>query len=318
MNPIVSIVIPAYNSAAFIERTLDSVNRQSFRNFEVIVVDDGSLDDTQKIVDSFFRRNAMNGQCIRQDNKKIAGARNTGIRVAKGDYIALLDSDDVWYPEKLAVVMKEFESHPHIDLICHNENIVRKGCPVKKSRYGPAVPMMYERLLFKGNTLSPSATVLKKEKAILIGGFCENANFNTVEDYDFWLRLSRVAKFHFLNQTLGEYQVVEGSASRQIEYHSANHEALVKDHLDHYFCDKRSILVRLRMRKCVSRVYRATVFQLIHEDGSSVKLGKYLLKMLITCPLDLKNIASAFIAVAYVGKRATQRFCKQMFSFSLK
>src|SRR2546425_1425031 len=291
--PLVSVVIPAFNAAAFIERTLDSVHAQTYSSYDIIVVDDGSSDDTHEVVEHYFKRHGMSGQCIRQINKKIAAARNTGMRAARGAYIALLDHDDLWHPEKLAVVMREFELHPEADLICHNENITLNSRVLRVSRNGPGVRDMYECLLFSGNRLSPSATVLRRDKVLAIGGFCENPDFNTVEDYDFWMRLSKTAKFHFLDRVLGEYQVVDRAASRQVEYHYSNMEKMLQTPFSAYFGDSPGVIARLRIRRRLSMVYRSALGHLMEYKESKENQRQYVFKMLRTFPIEPKNLARA-------------------------
>lgn len=288
--PTVSVVIPAYNAAAFIERTLDSIRTQQYTDYEVIVVDDGSTDGTSDVVRRYFARYGIAGRCIQQPNRQIAAARNTGMRAAQGTYIALLDHDDLWHPEKLNFVMQEFAHHPDVDLICHNEEIVRDGRVLRISRNGPAAPHMYQRLLFSGNTLSPSATVFRKNKALSISGFREHPEFNTVEDYDFWMRFSRVAQFHFLNRTLGVYQIVEWAASSRIEYHHTNLEHLLRDHFSAYFGPCPGRVARLRIRRRLSAVYRSAATQLMNVNEEAGTQREYVLRMLRTFPFDPVNL----------------------------
>lgn len=112
----VSVVIPAYNAAAFIRRTIDSVLAQSYRHFEVIVVDDGSPDDTADVVNGY----GPPVRCIRQANAGDADARNTGITAAAGEWIAMLDHDDEWLPAKLQRQMHLLAEHPHLRWCCTN------------------------------------------------------------------------------------------------------------------------------------------------------------------------------------------------------
>lgn len=290
-NPKVSVVIPAYNAAAFIERTLESVLRQTFRSYEVIVVDDGSSDGTHQIVERWLARSGLAGRCIRQTNQKIAAARNAGMKAARGEFIALLDADDLWDPPKLETVMAEFDTRPDVDLICHNERITKEGETVRVTRNGPWVQGMYEFLLFKGNSLSPSATVVRKDKALSIGGFREDPEFNTVEDYDFWMRLSQRARFHFLDCVLGEYTLMEGAATRRIEYHTSNTESMLKDHLRARFGDDPGLLARLRIRKRLAVVYRSAARQLMDYRESPELQRTYVWRMIRTFPFDPKNLA---------------------------
>jgi glycosyltransferase involved in cell wall biosynthesis len=289
----VSVVVPAWNAAAFIEKTLDSVRAQTYKDYEVIVVDDGSTDDTQRVVDAWLARHRVPGRCIRQENKKIAGARNTGMRAARGRWIALLDHDDLWRPEKLAVMMAEAQAHPEADLLCHNEDIVKDGAVVRTSRNGPAVDGMYERLLLVGNALSPSASVFKRDKALEIGGMREDAQFNTVEDYDFWMRLSRVAKYRFVDRVLGEYQLVERAASRRLEYHYGNLECLLRDHFRSHFGERPALGARLAMRRRLGGAFRAALGELMKHHENPELQASYARRMLAQCPWDPKNLARA-------------------------
>ncbi|MCX5788618.1 MAG: glycosyltransferase family A protein [Elusimicrobia bacterium] len=300
--PLVSVVIPAYNAAAFIEKTLDTVRAQTFKDYEVIVVDDGSTDGTCEVALRYLARHGLRGRAIRQENKKIAAARNTGMRAAQGAYIALLDHDDLWRPEKLEEVMAEFKRRPEVDLVCHNENIVKDGVVVRTSANGPGVDRMYDRLLMAGNALSPSASVFKKEKALAIGGMRENPEFNTVEDYDFWMRLSKTARFHFLGRVLGEYQLVERAASRRVEYHHSNLEALLHDHFKTRFGERPSLSDRLRMRRRLASVYRSALGQLMFHGEDPELQVRYLRRMLSTFPWDPRNLARAFLWLLRRGR----------------
>lgn len=291
--PRVSVVIPAYNAAAFLERTLDSVRGQTYRDWELMIVDDGSSDDTHGVADRYLVRHGLPGRVVRQPNLRIAAARNAGLRAAHAPYVALLDHDDLWYPDKLAVVMAEFDRHPDVDLVCHHENIVRDGLVLRVSRNGPAGLRMYERLLFCGNALSPSASVFRRDRALAVGGFRENPEFNTVEDYDFWMRLSRVARFHFVDRVLGEYQVVERAASRRVEYHHGNMEAMLRDHFAAYFGERPGWIARLRIRRRLSVVYRSALSQLMGHGELPLAQRQYVRRMLVAFPLDPKNLVRA-------------------------
>lgn len=300
----VSVVIPAYNAADFIERTLESVRAQTYRSYEVVVVDDGSTDSTHEIVTRWLALSGVAGTCIRQVNKRIAGARNAGMRAARGEFIALLDHDDLWDPEKLAVVMAEFDRHPEMDLVCHNERVTRDGVTVGITRNGPAVESMYEYLLLKGNALSPSATVVRRDKALAIGGFREDPEFNTVEDYDFWMRLSQRGRFHFLDRVLGEYTLVDRAASRRIEYHAANTVSMLQNHFRSHFGDDPGLFARLAIRRRLAVVYRSALRQLVTHSESPEIQQSYVWRMLRTFPFDPKNLARATEWIATTAARA--------------
>jgi len=288
--PRVSIVIPAWNAAAFIEKTLSTVAAQTFRDFELIVVDDGSKDATKEVVDLFLKKNSLRGRCIKQANKKIAGARNTGIKAAEAGLISFLDHDDLWFLNKLARVIAEFDAHPEADLVCHDENIIKNGALVRVSHNGPLVENMYERLLFEGNALSPSATTVRKAKLFEAGLFREDPEFNTVEDYDLWMRLARICRMRFLDEILGEYQLVERGASNKIVYHNTNLEHLLRDHFKNF--PSPDAAVRARMRRRLGVMCRSAA-RLLIAQGDIQAAGAYAKRAAAEYPWDWKNLAVA-------------------------
>jgi glycosyltransferase involved in cell wall biosynthesis len=301
--PRVSVVVPAWNAAAFIEKTLATVAAQTFKDFEVIVVDDGSADDTKAVVEAFLAKNALAGRCVRQENKKIAGARNTGIRAAAGELIAFLDHDDLWFPEKLAKTVAEFDAHPDADLVCHDENVIKDGALVRVSRNGPRADDMYGKLLFDGNALSPSATTVKKTKLLEAGLFREDPEFNTVEDYDLWMRLARVCRMRFLPEVLGEYQLVERGASNKIVYHHENLEHLLRDHFKN-FSDP-DARTRRRMGRRLGVMCRSAA-RLLLAQGDARTAGAYARRAVAEAPGDWKNWATlALWALKLPGARWT-------------
>ncbi|MBI4677692.1 MAG: glycosyltransferase family 2 protein [Elusimicrobia bacterium] len=291
--PRVSVVIPAYNAASFIETTLDSIRAQTFTDYEVVVVDDGSQDGTHRVAEAYLSGHRLEGRVIRQENKKIAGARNTGMRAAAGEFIALLDHDDLWRPDKLALVMREFELHPETGLVGHHIAVTKDGAVVRVIRKGPAAARMYERLLLEGNAVSPSAAVFRKDRALAIGGFREELEYVTVEDYDFWMRLSKVAPFRFIDRILSEYPLRETSASARIGFHHRNLETLLRRHFLEHFGPTPGLLDRLRMRRRMAAAFRSALGRLLETDGPAEEARDYALRMLSEYPLDPKNLARA-------------------------
>lgn len=290
---VVSVVIPAYNAAAFICRTLDSVRAQTFTGHETIVVDDGSTDGTGDVVEEYVACHRMRARVVRQQNRGIAGARNTGMREARGTYVALLDHDDLWYPEKLAVVLAEFDRYPETDLVCHDQNITRNGRVVHVSRRRLPRGGLYQALLLGGNRLSPSATTFRRDKALAIGGFDERPEYLTVEDYDFWLRFSRKGRIRFIERVLGEYVLLERAASRRIVFHHKALEVMLRDHLSAYLQSHSGLMARLQARRRLARVYRSAARQLIAHGEAVPEQQALIGRMLRTYPFEPRNIAVA-------------------------
>ena len=183
-NPLVSVIIPTYNRGWIIEEAIDSVLAQDFKDFELIVVDDGSTDDTGQILDSYDQDLIV----LRQSNKGVSAARNRGIAAAKGRLIAFLDSDDLWLPRKLSSQVDFLNSNP-VAVINQTEEIwIRNGVRVNpKTRHHKFAGMIFERSLALC-LVSPSAAMMKRSLFDEVGLFDED--LPACEDYDLWLRIS--------------------------------------------------------------------------------------------------------------------------------
>ncbi|EMN47113.1 glycosyltransferase-like protein, family 2 [Leptospira interrogans str. L1207] len=235
MNPLVSVVIPTYNHADFLKLSLASVINQTYLNWEAIVIDNHSNDNTDEVV-SFFGNSKVRLTKIK-NNGVISISRNLGIKEAKGDWISFLDSDDLWFPNKLERVVFEIQKlENQIDVLCNDEYMVHLNQKKKITlNYGPFEDDFYRKMLFYGNRLSTSATTVRKkflkEKELL---FNENQEFVTVEDYDFWLRLAKEnARFLFIPEVLGEYTIHNSNQSAALERHLNHLENLVRYHVFH-------------------------------------------------------------------------------------
>ncbi len=183
-NPLVSVIIPTYNRGWILKEAIDSVLAQDFLDFELIVVDDGSNDNTPDILEAYQEDIII----VRQNNKGVSAARNRGIASASGDFIAFLDSDDLWLPEKLSRQVEFFNSNPDA-MICQTEEIwIRNGVRVNpKKRHKKFSGMIFEHSLSLC-LVSPSAVMIKKSLFEEVGLFDES--LPACEDYDLWLRIS--------------------------------------------------------------------------------------------------------------------------------
>ncbi|MGA8180447.1 MAG: glycosyltransferase [Desulfobacterales bacterium] len=182
--PRVSVIIPTYNRARIIEEAVDSVLAQDYKDFELIIVDDGSQDNTSEVLAAYG-----NGASILfQKNKGVSAARNRGISEASGKLIAFLDSDDLWLPQKLSAQVEFFDQRPEA-LICQTEEIwLRNGIRINpKHRHKKPSGMIFEPSL-KLCLVSPSAVMIRRDLLDTTGGFDET--LPACEDYDLWLRIS--------------------------------------------------------------------------------------------------------------------------------
>ncbi len=216
--PLFTVVIPTYNQADYLKEAIDSVLAQSFAEFEIIVVNNHSTDNTRGVIEEFHDPRI---KAIDFSNEGVIGAgRNVGIRAAKGDYVCFLDSDDTWYPEKLAEVAQVIQEDPEIGLICHNQDMVRDGVVEQQTNYGPPsdyTGKIYDYVLGASNGPSTSATTVSRSVLEDVSGFSEDRAFITVEDYELWLRLAKVCRFHFIDSVLGTHMFHGESSSNNAE-----------------------------------------------------------------------------------------------------
>lgn len=210
-QPLVSVVIPTYNHAHFLPEALQGLIDQTYPNWQAVVVNNFSSDNTEAVVAGFgdARIRLINFA----NHGVIAASRNQGIREAKGDYVAFLDSDDFWLPEKLARCMSRIE-RDKLDWVCHAERWFGDGVD-KEVHYGPEAAASFDALLYRGNCISTSALIVEKSWLLRLGGFAEDVALITAEDYDLWVRLAQAgARIGFVDTVLGAYRIHENSQSR--------------------------------------------------------------------------------------------------------
>lgn len=200
-----SVIIPTYNRAALLERCLDSLVRQTYQNFEVLVCDDGSSDHSREIVDKF--EDKLHIKYLWAENwGGPARPRNRGIAEADGEWICFLDSDDWWTPDKLASCLIYTDCY---DLIYHNlRGMSPKGEGKELKLRQIDTSHFIDDLFTHGNPIPNSSVVLRMSILEKIGAFNEDRELIGVEDADYWLRVSSVThRIYYLNRCLGYYWV---------------------------------------------------------------------------------------------------------------
>ena len=194
--PRVSVIIPTYNRSWSLSEAIESVLSQTFQHMELIVVDDGSTDETPALLSRY----GDHLRVLRQPNRGVSAARNAGIQAARGNLIALLDSDDSWQPDKLARQVAFFAAHPEA-MICQTEETwIRRGVRVNpKHRHRKPSGWIFEASLALC-LVSPSAVMMRRELLEEMGGFDES--LPACEDYDLWLRVSLRYPIHLIDDAL--------------------------------------------------------------------------------------------------------------------
>lgn len=229
----VSVIIPAYNCAPYLPSAINSVLAQSHGDLEIIVVDDGSTDDTGAALRPWDGR----VRCIRQNNQGVAAARNTGLRHASGEYVAFLDADDAWYSEKLAIQLSILTARPDLLAVCaefgladERGTVVEQRYIKKKYRVFSAYALDWERIfanrlqvpapggsapsgtmidvhygnafaaLFLGNFINTSSIVLRRRAIESVGQFTTQRR--TQEDYEYWLKVALLGPIAYVDHPL--------------------------------------------------------------------------------------------------------------------
>ena len=211
-HKLVSVIIPAYNAAPYVVAAVDSALAQTYAPVEIVVVDDGSTDGTAEVLRPY--REAGTITYIYQKNAGLSSARNTGIRAARGDYVALLDSDDLFLPEKLLRQIGYLEVHPACGIsycaIAHfHEEEPSHMLNLDYAYYSGAD--VFSALLWK-NFINPLSVVLRRSVFDIIGYFDENLKRS--EDWDFWIRAAHAGiRFDYLPEVLAQYRMRKGSMS---------------------------------------------------------------------------------------------------------
>ncbi|HBR15685.1 MAG TPA: hypothetical protein DD723_09160 [Candidatus Omnitrophica bacterium] len=209
--PKVSVIIPTYNRSDFIGRAIESVLKQTFQDYEIIIVDDGSTDETREIVLWLSKVNDKI-KYFYQPNKGVSAARNRGLEEAKGEFIAFLDSDDSWAPEKLALQVKILEEHPRVGIVYAIMPMVdEKGESLGATQEHSG--NNFKDLIVKGGHYPTSAVITRKASFQKAGLFDEAMPI--LEDIDMWLRIARFYDVHEMRGvTLAYYHRLTGTASR--------------------------------------------------------------------------------------------------------
>jgi glycosyltransferase involved in cell wall biosynthesis len=211
--PLVSVIVPAYRVAEFIAATLDSILAQTFQDFEIIVVNDGSPDseDLEKVLQPYRSRITY----LYQENRGLAGARNTGILASRGSYIAPLDSDDLWHPEHLAVQLARFEADPDLDMVYADARIFgdvpEAGKTLMELRPSRG-EVTFERLVTQECSVNVCACVIRREILFRAGLF--DPTLRRTEDIDMWLRIAlHGGRIAYQRRVLAEYRRHPGGLS---------------------------------------------------------------------------------------------------------
>lgn len=214
--PAVSIIIPVYNASTHIVRALNSITHQTFTDYEVIVVDDGSTDDSVIKI----KNHALNVKLIAQTNGGASSARNVGIKAAKGEYIAFIDADDEWLPSKLSVQIMHLEKKQSLIAVYCKDYNLRGQQNIAVHSSPDLIEKNCEEIFMQPYNITTSSFLIKSTVLREVGGFDEN--LKTAEDIDLYLKASVFGNIGELSESLCIKHDVEGSLGRAISSYEDN------------------------------------------------------------------------------------------------
>lgn len=276
MNPniTISVVIPMYNSANYIERTLDNIREQTVWPDEVVLVDDGSSDKTFDLVQIYLntKKNKFPpAKLIKQENQGAGGARNTGINNAEHEWISFLDSDDLWDKKKIEYVKEAISNNPQAQMISHNMRVVEQESNIMgdstafEKKYNPNDSLFVQ--LYAGGFLPTASVTVKKSLLMDVGLF--DVSLRSSQDYDMWLKCSLKMNnqgcLYIIDKPLVYYMITKGSISFNYKRrYKCGVKVLLRyrNHLDDY------------MKKDVKKYARRSLYRFtVYEMYSSLRRG---------------------------------------------
>lgn len=249
----ISVVVPTWNSAPYVRATLATVAAQTVRPRELIVSDDGSVDATREIVAAFLaEQRELPARILPNPHRGPGAARNAAVAAATAEWIAFLDSDDLWAPEKLRTVQAAIRAHPEANLFCHNETVRKLDGTEARTNYacGFAAERPLVAQLYRRNYFSTSAVVCRRSLVLESGGF--DSGLSSAQDYDLWLKMAPRTVPCFIPEVLGTYVLRSGNISTtrfwkrlgnllRVKY---RHRAQVASGL-YYYCVARAVASHL-------------------------------------------------------------------------
>jgi len=235
LTPLVSVVIPTYNRARFISQSIESVEQQTFKNYEIIVVDDGSNDNTAELLQLRYGKKIV--YIRKQDNQGLAAARNTGVEAARGKYIAFLDDDDQWLPEKLEMQVVLMQHNPSLGLAYCNAYLVNESNTLIKEIQGSKRGYIFDDML-TSNHFGISSVLLQKKVFLETGLFDEC--LSALEDWDLWIRVSKMYEVDFVNRALVTYRMHSNNMSNNLMNMERSTFMVLDKHWRTIYADKKN------------------------------------------------------------------------------
>lgn len=287
-----SVIVPAYNAAAYLPFALDSILSQSYTAWEIVIVDDGSTDNTRAVAGSYRQKLGDKLQYIHQPNRGLPAARNTGMRAAHGEFIALLDADDVWLPHRMERGVQAMDNDPQTGLV--HARVVRidaQGSVIgqlsvaPKHLSGNIAHYIYTR---RAHIVCP--TVMFRKSCLETAGWFDES-MRATEDRDLWFRIALHAKVTYIDEVLAYYRLSPSSMTSDLNRLLTGQLYFVAKHFQSGACS------RVERLQALGSIYRELGDSLFRGGAVTKAIGSYLRAVLYN-PLSLPNVYMFFRAIA--------------------
>ncbi len=286
-KPLVSIIIPAYNAKLYIAETINSIISQTYQNWELILVNDGSKDNTAEIIHSFLKDKRI--QYHFQENAGVSVARNYGYSFSSGQYVAFLDADDLWLPHRIEKMVDKFQDEVSIGLVHSYMQVIDEHSQLQNGVYkGKEGHILESLLLWEGcNIPAPSSILVKRDVVEKIGGF--DKDLSTAADQEFFFRVANLYKVGMCKEVLGLYRV-HGNNMHQ------NVSNMEKDHIRAYQKAKNYGLFKSKrfQRNCFSNLYLILAGSWWVNGNNKLRSINFMIKAILQYPPNISKLLAKF------------------------
>jgi len=300
-EPAVSVIIPAYNCAELLGEAIASVRAQTYEDYEVIVVDDGSADNTAEVAEK-LAADWPKMRAIRAEHKGLAAARNRAVAEMKGQWIAMLDADDLWLPEKLRRCMDYLAEHPDLSIVYTPMAPITMGGEKIKGHSKPCLAGRLTEELFQSIFVHDPASVIHKRVIEVCGGFDESLPVTV--GHEFWLRVSTRFEFGLIDEPLALRRWSEQSLTRRTRSQGRRIKAAM---LERFYFERggdKLVPAGAAMRRLSSVYFKAG--KLLLAEGDPREARRYLVKAVRYRPTNLRAwpaLIAAAAASLFAGTR---------------
>jgi len=292
-RPLVSIITPTFNRADFLPEAIESVLSQDYGNFEFLIIDDGSTDNSKEVIENYMGSGKI--RYFYQENSGQSVARNKGIAEAKGEFICFLDSDNRWLPEKLSASIEAFESNPGVDIVYGDVILIDEAGKEFSRKNMKRYSGQITKELLQDNCVSMNTTMTRTEKIREVGGFSRHVK--VADDYDLWLRLSAICAYLYVPKLMADYRVMINQISSDKTRRFASNEEIIL----RFLRDNPNILNEKEQKDAVNFFYiRAARY--FSESGNLTLANQYFKRAITAKAFSIRNVRAL---VKHIKNRIT-------------